>query len=71
MELTKEDFFKKYSDTNISFDNENIIIKNLQDWNKIIEIQKYVLSSDNCYFIELDYNVLHIRLEANLTRIKK
>ena len=60
MNLTKEDFFKKYSDNRLitlTFAHDNLDITIKDSWEINREIQKYVLHSNNCYFISLDYTI--------------
>ena len=64
--LTKEDFFKKYSDNRLitlTFAHDNLDITIKDSWEINREIQKYVLHSNNCYFISLDYTKMAIRID--------
>lgn len=63
--LTKKDFFDKYGDSNftLSFASDNLTISNVKNWDYHKEIQRYTLSSDNCYFITLEFDEMVIRID--------
>jgi len=60
MKLSRKDFVEKYD--NVSFNSNDVCVKT-EDWDENINLQRFVLSSSNCYFIRLDSDEAIIRIE--------
>ena len=66
MILTKSDFLTKYENVaplHLEFERDRVTISSINDWNVNKEIQKYVASSENCYFISLEFKEIVIKIE--------
>ena len=65
-ELTKADFLEKCDKANVAveFHSNNITISNIKDWNVNRDLQKYVVGSDNCYFISMEFSKMEIRIKC-------
>jgi len=64
--LTKTDFldhYEKVKPLHLEFQSDRVIISNINDWKINREIQEYVARSENCYFIELKYKSMEIKID--------